>query len=108
MVQVGGQRAIDLTNFIGDWHSDHQIRVGEYERRVFEEKKNFAGKVTEIAKTMMRMVTFEGLQPTASDAFLKGDNIQCEMDAVRKSNEEWKYWIAMPGPLCTTLLVLQD
>ena len=62
------------------------------ERRVFERKKKFAGKVTKIAKVIVRMVAFEGSQPVITEAFLKGDNVQCEMDAVKKSNEEWKFW----------------
>ena len=43
-----------------------------------EEKKNFAGKVTKIARMIVRMVAFEGLQPAATEAFLKEeDNVQC-------------------------------
>ena len=62
-------------NLIGYWHSDDQIRVGGRERRVFDEMMNFAGMATKIAKI--------------TKSFLKGDNIQCEMDAVKKSNERW-------------------
>ena len=72
-----------------------QIRVGEYERRVFEEKKNFAGKVNKIAKMLVRMVALEGLQPMFTEAVLKGNNIQCGLDAVKNSNEEWEFWIVM-------------
>ena len=55
---------------------------------MFEEKKTFAGKVTKITKMIVRIVAFEGLQPMVTEAFLKGDNIQCGLDAVKKSNEE--------------------
>ena len=34
------------------------------------------------------MVAFEGLQPMVTEASLKEDNVQCEMDAVKKSNGE--------------------
>ena len=30
-----------------------------------------------------------------TEAFLKGDSVQCGLDAVKKSNEEWKFWIVM-------------
>ena len=50
---LGGQRFRYLMNLIGYWHSDEQIRVGEYQRRVCEEKKNFAGKATKIAKKIV-------------------------------------------------------
>ena len=79
-------------NLTGYWHSDDQVRVGEYEKRVFDEKKNFAGKVTKDCQK--RMIAFEGLQPMVAEAFLKGDNIQCGLDAVKNSNEEWTFWIA--------------
>ena len=82
-------------NLIGYWRSEDQIRVGEYERRVLEEKKDFAGKVAKIAKMIARTVAFEGLQPMITEASLKGDNIQCGLDAVKKSKEEWKFWIVM-------------
>ena len=36
------------------------------------------------------MVALEGLQPMITEAFVKGDNIQCGLDAVNKSN-----WIVM-------------
>ena len=47
---LGGERIRYLMNLIGYWHSEDQARVGERERKVFEEKKNLAGKVTKIAK----------------------------------------------------------
>ena len=47
---LGGQRSRCLMNLIGYWHSENQVRVGEYERRVFEEKENFAGIVSKVAK----------------------------------------------------------
>ena len=59
---LGGQRRY-LMNLIGCWHSEHQVRVGEYERMEFEEKDNFAGKVNKIAKMLVRMLALEGLQP---------------------------------------------
>ena len=78
---LGGQRIKYLLNLIGYWHSEDQVRVGEYERRVFDEKKNVAGKVTKIAKMLVRMVALEGLQPMVTEAFSEGDNSQCEVDA---------------------------
>ena len=82
---LGGQRIRYLMNLvIGCWHSDDQIRVGEYVRRVFDEKNNFAGKVTKIAKMIVRMVAFEGLQPMVTDAFLKAEeNIQCGLEDMK-------------------------
>ena len=58
-------------NLIGYWHSEEQTRVGERERKVYEEKKNLAGKVNKIAKMIVRMVAFEGLQPMATEALMK-------------------------------------
>ena len=37
-------------------------RVGERERKVYEEKKTFAGKVNKIAKMIARMVDWRALQ----------------------------------------------
>ena len=34
-------------NLIGYWHKEDQTRVGELERRPYDEKKTFASKVTE-------------------------------------------------------------
>ena len=51
---------------------------------MFDEKKHFAGKVTKIAKVLVRMVALEGLQPMDTEAFLKERNTQCELDAVKK------------------------
>ena len=48
-----------------------------------------------IAELIVRMVASEGLQPMVSEAFLKGDNIQCVLDAVKKPNEELQFWIVM-------------
>ena len=50
-----------------------------------------------IAELIVRMVASEGLQPMVSEAFLKGDNIQCGcgLDAVKTSKEEWKFWIVV-------------
>ena len=36
---LGGQRLRYLMNPHGYWRSEDQIRVGEYERRVFEEEE---------------------------------------------------------------------
>ena len=46
---LGGQRIRCLMDLIRYWHSEGQVRVGEYERREFEEKTNVAGKVDKIA-----------------------------------------------------------
>ena len=60
-----------------------------------EEKKNFAGKVTKIARMIVRMVAFEGLQPAATEAFLKEeDNVQCglggmKLEEMKGSNDNW-------------------
>ena len=40
---LGGLRTRYLMNLIGFWRREDQIRVGEYERRECEEKKNIAG-----------------------------------------------------------------
>ena len=37
-------------NLIGHWRSEDQTIVGERERKVYEEKKNFAGKVKKSCK----------------------------------------------------------
>ena len=58
-------------NLTAYWRSEDQVRVGEYERRVFEEKRNLAGKATKIAKMIVRMVAFEGLRSAATEPFLK-------------------------------------
>ena len=39
---LGGQRSVNLLNLICFWHSEDQIRVGEYERREHEEKRKLA------------------------------------------------------------------
>ena len=89
-----------LMNLSGYWHSEDQVRVGEYERREFEEKKKFAGKVNKIAKMVVRMVALEGMQPVGTEAFSKeGDNIQCGLEDMRleemkESNGQLEYfWI---------------
>ena len=43
---------------------------------------------------LVSMVALEGLQPVVTEAFLK-DSDQCEMDAVKGTNEGWKIWIVM-------------
>ena len=58
-------------------------------------RRMFAEKVTEIAKMLVRMVALEGLQPTVTEAFFEKCNIQYGLDTVKKSNEEWKFWIVM-------------
>ena len=37
-------------NLIGYWQREEQTRVGERGRKVFEEKKNFAGKVNKMPR----------------------------------------------------------
>ena len=32
-------------DLIGDWRDEEQTRAGELERKAYEERKNFAGKV---------------------------------------------------------------
>ena len=64
-------------NLIGYWHSEDQVRVGEYERTEFEE---IAGKVNKIAKMLVRMVALEGLTEAL---FKEGDNIQCGLEDMR-------------------------
>ena len=61
----------------------------------YDEQKNFAGKVNKIAKMLVRRVALEGLQPMVTEAFSEGDNSDCEVDAVKKSNEESKFWVVM-------------
>ena len=55
---LGGLRIRYLMNHIGYWQSEDQTRVGERERKVFEEKKNFAGKVREISNMLVRIIVF--------------------------------------------------
>ena len=50
-------------NLIGYWHGEEQTRVGERERKVYEEERNFAGKLNKIVKIVVRTVAFEGLHP---------------------------------------------
>ena len=40
-----------------------------------------------------RTVALEGLQPMVTEAFFEKDN--SGLDAVKKSKEEWKFWIVM-------------
>ena len=50
------------------------------ERKVLEEK-NFAGKVHKIAKMVVRMVAFEGLQPMVTEACTReNEDIQCGVE----------------------------
>ena len=69
-------------------------------REVNLKKAIFAGKVRKIAKMLVRMVAFEGLQPMVTEAFLKeGDNIRCgwedmRLEEMKDSNGNWKFWIA--------------
>ena len=74
---------------------------------MYEEKKNFAGKVNKIAS----------LQHMVPEAFLKGERIQCGLDAVKKTNEAWKFWIVMiivfnttgfAAVICVLFSALQD
>ena len=45
---------------------------------------------------IVRMVAFEGLQPTATEAFLKEKgNIQCGLEELNQSKESWKFWISV-------------
>ena len=77
-------------SLIGYWRSEEQTRVGERARKVSEEKKNFAGKVNKIANMIVRIVTFEGLQPMATEAFMRENEInQCRLE-VEDSNRNWK------------------
>ena len=77
-----GQRMRYLMNLIGYWHNADQTRVGERERKVYEEEKNFVGKVSKIAKMLVRMVALEGLLPMVKEAFIKEKaNTQCGLDA---------------------------
>ena len=65
---LGGQRIRFMMNLIGCWRNEEQTR-GELERKAYEQRKNFAGKVNKIAKRMVRIVTFEGLQPMVTEAY---------------------------------------
>ena len=44
----------------------------ESARKVYEEKKNFAGKVNKIAQVLVRMVALKGLQPVVAEALISG------------------------------------
>ena len=58
-----------------------------------------------LPKMLVRMVALEGLQPMVTGA-LKGDNTQCGLGTVKKSNEEWKFWIVMI--IVFNIIVLQQ
>ena len=74
-------------NLTGFWCREEQTRVGERERKVFQEEKNVAGKVNRIAKMIVRTVAFEALQPIVAEAFMKEqDNNQCGLDEVEETN----------------------
>ena len=60
---LGGQRIRFLTNLIGCWHSEEQARVGELERKVRGEKKNFVGKINKIAKMIVRIASWKWKTP---------------------------------------------
>ena len=68
--------------------------VGLRERHM-KRKRNFAGKVNKIAKMIVRIMTFEGLQPMVAEAtiLIKGVD-QCTLE-VEDSNRNWKITIAM-------------
>ena len=75
-------------NLIGYWRSEEQTRVGERERQVYEEKKNFAGKAHKIAKMIVRMVAYECSPPMVTEAFMKEEeDDQCGLEEVEESNE---------------------
>ena len=63
------------------WHSEEQTRVGGLERKAYEEKKNLAVKVNKIAQMIVRILTFEGLQPMVTEAtfFTQGVD-QCTLE----------------------------
>ena len=70
-----------------------QTRVGEPERKPYEQKKNFAGKVNKTAKMNVRIVTLDGLQPmvTESSVFLREiGQLRLEVEG---SNRNWKIGI---------------
>ena len=92
---LGKQRTKYLMNLIGYWHSEEQT-VGEHERKVCEEKKNFAGKINKIAKMLVRMVALEGLQPIVTEALTREKgNVQCGLEELMGSNENGKFWITV-------------
>ena len=51
---LGGQSIRFLINLFGSWHNGEKSRVGELERKAYEEKKNFARKINKIAKMIVR------------------------------------------------------
>ena len=62
---------------------------GERARKVYEKKKDFASKVNKIAKIIVRIVTFKGLQPMVTEAFIRDKEIgQCRLE-VEDSNRNW-------------------
>ena len=67
-----------------------RAKVGELERKAYEERKNFARKANKIAKMIVRIVTFEGSQPMVTEAttFMKGID-QCTVE-VEDANRNWK------------------
>ena len=49
---LGAQRIRYLMNLTGYCQSEDQTRVGEREKKVYEEKKNFAGKVSKMRRCL--------------------------------------------------------
>ena len=74
-------------------HGRHRYQVGE--RKVYEEKKNFAGKDSKIAKVIVRIETFEGLQPMAIEAssFMRGIEINKWTFAMWMQYKHFQQWV---------------
>ena len=94
---LGGQRSRYLMNLIGYWRSEEQARVGENERKICEEKKFFVGKVGEIAKMIVRIVTFEGLQPMVTEGFIMRDK--------RSTNANWRWKTPIENAVVMIIIV---
>ena len=74
-------------NLVGYWQSEHQTRVGEHARKVYEEKKNLRRKGQQDCQDACENGGIGGLAANGFRSILEG-----RQHPVKKSNEEWKFW----------------
>ena len=53
---LGGQGIRFLVTLFGYWRMEGQTKVGELERKAYEETKNIAGQVNKVAMVIVRIV----------------------------------------------------